>query len=152
MLFVGASPNLARAALGASAESLTADAAAFNATGLSRVALPALNAPSVSTYTVARMTTACGIVVSEFVGPDGKVFAVTWRGRRPPDLSVLLGSYFAQYRDAANAGVLAAHGLHHAFVRGTGVAVETSGHMRDMWGRAWLPARLPPGVEPSEIR
>jgi hypothetical protein len=98
------------------------------------------------------MTAAGGIAVSEFVGPDGKVFAVTWRGRRPPNLSVLLGSYFAQYQDAANAGVLAAHGLHHAFVRGADVAVETAGHMRDMWGRAWLPAMLPPGVDESEIR
>lgn len=152
MLFVGASPSIARAALGASADSIAADAASLVAPGPSRVARPAPNAPSVSAYTVARMKTASGIAVNEFIGPDGKVFAVTWRGRRSPDLSVLLGSYFAQYRDAANAGVLAAHGLHHASVRGTDVAVETAGHMRDMWGRAWLPAMLPPGVEPSEIR
>jgi hypothetical protein len=152
MLLVAAAPNVVRAALGASADSVVADGAAFNAAGVSSVAHPAANAPGVDGYTVARMTTAAGIAVSEFVGPDGKVFAVTWRGRRPPDLSVLLGSYFAQYRDAANAGVLAAHGLHHAFVRGTDVTVETAGHMRDMWGRAWLPAMLPPGADESEIR
>jgi len=152
MLFVGASPNPARAALGASADSVAADAAAFQAAGVSSAARPALNAPAVNAYTLARMTAAGGIAVTEYVGPDAKVFAVTWRGRRPPNLSVLLGSYFAQYQDAASAGVLTAHGLHHASVRGGDVAVETAGHMRDMWGRAWLPAMLPRGVEESEIR
>ena len=152
MLLVTAAPNVARATLGGSADSVAADAAAFQATGVNSIVHPAPNAPAIDSYTVARMTTACGIAVNEFVGPDGKVFAVTWRGRRPPDLSVLLGSYFAQYWDAASAGVLAAHGLHHAFVRGTDVAVETAGHMRDMWGRAWLPAMLPPGADESEIR
>jgi hypothetical protein len=152
MLFVGASSDAARAALGAPADSVAADAASFAAPAVGRLARPAPNAPSVSAYTVARMTAAGGIGVNEFIGPDGKVFAVTWRGRRPPDLSVLLGSYFVQYQNAANAGVLAAHGLHHASVRGRDVRVETAGHMRDMWGRAWLPAMLPPGVEESEIR
>jgi uncharacterized protein DUF2844 len=152
MLLVGASPNRARAALGASADSVAADAAAFQAAGVSRVARPVLNAPALDGYAVARMTAAGGIAVTEYVGPDAKVFAVSWRGRRPPDLSVLLGSYFAQYQDAARAGGLTAHGLHHASVRGGDVAVETAGHMRDMWGRAWLPAMLPPGVEESEIR
>src|SRR6516164_6120763 len=84
MLLVAAAPNVVRAALGASADSVVADGAAFNAAGVSSVAHPAANAPGVDGYTVARMTTAAGIAVSEFVGPDGKVFAVTWRGRRPP--------------------------------------------------------------------
>jgi hypothetical protein len=32
------------------------------------------------------------------------------------------------------------------------VVVEMAGHMRDTSGRAFLPAMLPRGVEPSEIR
>jgi len=151
LLLIGAPPP-AHAALGESADSVTADAASFAATAVRQVARSALNAPTVTAYTVEQMTTASGIAVNEYVGPDGRVFAVTWRGRRPPDLSMLLGSYFAQYRAAAIAGGLAAHGLHHASVRGSEVAVETAGHMRDMWGRALLPAMLPPGVEQSEIR
>jgi hypothetical protein len=112
----------------------------------------ALNAPALAAYTVEQMTTASGIAVREYVGPEGGVFAVTWRGRRPPDLSILLGSYFGQYHDAAVAGGLTTHGLHHASVRASGMLVETAGHMRDMWGRAMLPAMLPPGVAPSEIQ
>jgi hypothetical protein len=37
-------------------------------------------------------------------------------------------------------------------VRGSEVVVETAGHMRDMWGRAFLPAMLPSGVDQSEIQ
>ena len=153
LLFVVGSPTAtAYAALGETADSVTADAASFNAVTVQQVARSALNAPAVKAYTVEQMTVASGIAVKEYVGPNGRVFAVTWRGRRPPDLSVLLGSYFSQYEDAANAGGLTAHGLHHASVRGSDVTVETAGHMRDMWGRALLPAMLPPGVEQSEIQ
>ena len=153
MLFVGAAPaTSAYAALGETADSIAADAASFNAVTVQQVARPARNAPAVKAYTVDRMTIASGIEVKEYVSPNGRVFAVTWRGRRPPDLAVLLGSYFTQYQNAANAGGLTAHGLHHASVRGSDVTVETAGHMRDMWGRALLPALLPPGVEQAEIQ
>jgi hypothetical protein len=152
LLLVGVSPSPAHAALGETADSVAADAASFNANAVRHTPRSALNAPAVVAYTVEQMTTASGIAVNEYVGPDASVFAVTWRGRRPPDLSMLLGSYFAQYQEAANAGGLAAHGLHHASVRGSEVVVEMAGHMRDMSGRAFLPAMLPHGVEQSEIR
>ncbi len=152
LLLVVASPPTASAALGETADSIAADAASFAASATTSVAHPALNAPALTAYTVEQITTASGIAVNEYVGPDRKVFAVTWRGRRPPDLSILLGPYFTQYQDAANTGGLTAHGLHHASVRGSDVLVETAGHMRDMRGRALLPAMLPRGVEQSEIR
>ena len=152
LFLVGASTAPAHAVLGETADSVTADAAAFDANAFRQVPRSALNAPALKAYTVEEMTTASGIAVKEYIGSDGKVFAVTWRGRRPPNLSILLGPYFKQYQDAANAGGLSAYGLHHASVRGSEVAVDTAGHMRDMWGRALLPAMLPPGVEQSEIR
>ena len=152
LFLVGASPAPAHAVLGETVDSVTADAAALNANTVRHVPRAALNAPALAAYTVEEMTTASGIAVKEYIGSGGKVFAVTWRGRRPPNLSILLGPYFKQYQDAANAGGLSAYGLHHASVRGSEVAVETAGHMRDMWGRALLPAMLPPGVEQSEIQ
>ena len=152
LLLFGAEPSPAHAALGKTADSVAADAASLNANAVRHTPHSALNAPAVVAYTVEQMTTASGIAVNEYVGPDARVFAITWRGRRPPDLSVLLGSYFAQYQEAAVAGGLTAHGLHHASVRGSDVVVEMAGHMRDMSGRAFLPAMLPRGVEQSEIR
>jgi Protein of unknown function (DUF2844) len=152
LLFVGASTHPAHAALGENADSVAADAAIFEANGVRHGPRSALNAPALTAYSVEQMTTPSGIAVNEYVGPDGRVFAVTWRGRTPPNLATLLGAYFMQYQHAANAGGLTAHGLHHASVRGSEVVVETAGHMRDMWGRAFLPAMLPPGVEQSQIQ
>jgi hypothetical protein len=152
LLLLGAAPSPTHAALGETADSVAADAASFNANAFKHTPRSALNAPAVVAYTVEQMTTASGIAVNEYVGPDARVFAITWRGPRPPDLSVLLGSYLSQYQEAANAGGLTAHGLHHASVRGNDVVVEMAGHMRDMSGRAFLPAMLPRGVEQSEVR
>ena len=152
LLFVGAEPHPAHAALGENSASVAADAVIFEANGVRHTPRSALNAPALTAYSVEQMTTPSGIAVNEYVGPDGRVFAVTWRGRRPPDLATLLGAYFTQYQHAASAGGLTAHGLHHASVRGSEVMVETAGHMRDMWGRAFLPAMLPHGVEQSEIQ
>jgi uncharacterized protein DUF2844 len=152
LLFIGAASTAARAALGGSADSVGADAATFGAASVTQTPRSAQNAPGLATYTAVQMTTAAGIAVTEYIAPGGRVFAVSWRGRRPPDLSILLGSYFGPYQDAAIAGGLTAHGLHHASVRASDVTVETAGHMRDMWGRAIVPAMLPPGVNESEIR
>src|SRR6185437_9065626 len=38
--------------------------------------------------------------VREYVGPDGKVYAVTWAGPKRPDLSTLIGTYFPEYSKA----------------------------------------------------
>ena len=152
LLVVGASPRPAHAALGENADSVAADAAIFEANGVRHARRSALNAPALTAYSVEQMTTPSGIAVNEYIGPDGRVFAITWRGRTPPNLATLLGAYFTQYQHAANAGGLTAYGLHHASVRGSEVVVETAGHMRDMWGRAFLPAMLPSGVDQSEIQ
>lgn len=145
-------PQAANAALGGSAGSVASDARVLGAVMVSHSSAAASNAPSLNVYAVERLATPSGIKVNEYVGADGRVFAVSWRGMRPPDLTVLMGAYFRQYRDAAETGGLTALGLHHASVRASDVEVETAGHMRDMWGRAWLPAMLPPAVDEQEIR
>ena len=38
-----------------------------------------------------------GTVLREFVGADGRVFAVSWHGPSNPDLRQVLGSYYANY-------------------------------------------------------
>lgn len=100
-------------------------------------------------YTVERITTPAATVVSEYVAPSGVVFAVTWRGPAPANLSVLLGAYFHEYQEAAARAPLA---LHHSTVRTKNLIVETGGHMRALWGRAIIPALVPAGVDETEIR
>jgi hypothetical protein len=100
-------------------------------------------------YTVEQISTPAGVTVNEYLSPNGTVFAVSWRGPRPPDLSQLLGSYFAEYQTAA-AAPPAQH--HRLLLQTEHLVVETSGHMRDLRGRAYVPALLPPGVNADEIQ
>ncbi len=96
-------------------------------------------------YTVQEITSP-DVTVREYVSGE-TVFAVVWRGRRPPNLVPLLGAYFQEYQEAST------HAVARGPVRRGGiriqaphVTVETGGHARDIRGRAYLPALLPAGV------
>jgi hypothetical protein len=141
-------PSAARATLGEPAASIAADAKAAP----SMPGLPPPGAPASANFSVEQLTTPEGVVVSEYISQQGTVFAVTWRGPTPPDVATLLGTYFKQYRDAADAGAPSPLGVHASSVHASNVTVETAGHMGYMWGRAYLPAALPAGVSPSEIK
>src|SRR5437868_13973142 len=39
-----------------------------------------------------------GNTIKEFTNSDGVVFAVSWRGFSKPDLNVLFGCYFSEYK------------------------------------------------------
>lgn len=153
LFLLGAMPPCrAYAALGETSASIARDAARTHATILKPAAGNTTSAPArAPAFTVARLKTPAGVSVREYVAPGGTVFAVSWRGAAPPDLAVLLGAYFTQYRKAAAAGSPSAFGLHNSIVVGPDVTVETGGHMGDLWGRAYVPTMLPPGVSQSEI-
>ena len=52
--------------------------------------------------TVHEIATTYGTSVREYrLGADGKVFAVSWSGPVIPDLRQVLGSYYAQFAQAA---------------------------------------------------
>ena len=104
-------------------------------------------------YTVSEATLADGTLVREYVGKSGTVFAVSWHGPHMPDLSSLLGSYFAGYLDTVNqqhAQQGSAFGP--ATVQRPDVVVQTGGHMGAYVGRAWLPTGLPAGVSSDDIQ
>jgi hypothetical protein len=105
--------------------------------------------PSNPAYTVEQISTPNGVTVNEYLSPSGTVFAVSWRGPRPPDLSQLFGSYFAEYQTAAASPQPQRR---HLLIRTENLVVETGGHMRDLRGRAYLPALLPTGVSTDEIQ
>lgn len=102
-------------------------------------------------YTIQEITTS-EFVLSEFVSGD-TVFAVAWRGKRPPNLVSLLGSYFQEYQDASAAAASSGpmrRGMSH--IEGAHVMVETGGHPGDVRGRAYIPSLLPPGVTKEMIQ
>jgi hypothetical protein len=127
------------AALGADAASIVADTDRMNGTCSSKAA---------SKYTIHEIRASSGIAVREFVGGDGKVFAVTWRGPFLPNMRQLLGAYFEPYSQAMRSK----HARHRPFVIDQpGLVLHSSGHMRFFSGDAHIPAALPDGVRAEDL-
>lgn len=102
-------------------------------------------------YTIQEITTS-ELVVREYVSRD-TVFAVAWRGRRPPNLVSLLGSYFREYQEAAAAAASIGPRMRGMTrIQGSRVVVEAGGHPGDIRGRAYLPSLLPSGVTNEMIQ
>lgn len=89
--------------------------------------------------------------IREYVSPTGIVFAVAWNGLVHPNLKVLLGSYHDDYKKALSRRVRKP-GRREMKLASDRLVVETWGHMRNLQGRAYLPALLPEGVNINEIR
>ena len=103
-------------------------------------------------YSIETITVA-GIQVKEYISPAGVVFAVVWTGTGVPDLQLLLGEYFEEYRNGVNAARKHRPKIRKPFqLKSERLVVERGGHSRSLWGRAFLPAALPPGVTAEEIR
>jgi hypothetical protein len=128
------------AALGGDLSSVQADRAHLQA---SERIIPTQN------YTVHEMQTARGTLIRQFVTSGGSVFAVSWQGSAP-DLEQLLGAYFDQYVEAAQAQPgRRARGVH---IDTGDFVLESGGHMRFVSGRAFLRSKLPSGVTSDQVR
>lgn len=139
-LLAGTAP-LAFAALGGDASSVQADLARMKAQDRG-------SSPSQG-YTVQAMQMVSGTIVHEFVSPAGKVFGVSWRGPTIPDLSSLLGTYYEQFSAAAPPP---RRGQRHLEVRQPDLVVQSGGHMRAFFGRAYIPSLLPANFDPKDIQ
>jgi hypothetical protein len=132
----------AHATLGEGADSVAKDRRALSAT--KRATTTRAN------YTVQEVVSDA-VTVREYLTPDGIVFAVAWNGLAHPDLATLLGSYTKEYQDAKQQAVRR-HGHKQSQVKSGNVVVETWGHMRNLQGRAYVPALVPGGVNLEDIR
>jgi hypothetical protein len=141
LLAVGLTAGVpAFAALGGDLSSVQADQAHLQA---SERIIPTQN------YTVHEMQTARGTLIRQFVSSAGTVFAVSWQGSAP-DLEQLLGAYFDQYVEAAQAQPgRRARGVH---IDTGDFVLESGGHMRFVSGRAFLRSKLPLGVTSDQVR
>jgi hypothetical protein len=145
MLALAAIASSAHAALGESESSVGPDAATM------KMQLRPASAPSARYRLYAMHDAARNTHVREYArSDDGKVFAVAWEGPVRPDLRQILGTqYFERYVSAAQ-GMVRVRGARN--IEGPGFALRMSGHMRHLAGVAWIPALVPQGVDPSEIR
>ncbi len=97
-------PQSARAALGGGLDSVEAD----------RMSMKGLTLPMAATQQRV-LQLPSGTVVTEFLTPNGAVYAVSWHGPALPNLRQILGNYFARYQTAARTPV-----VRHRLVRLTG--------------------------------
>lgn len=130
----------ATAALGEDVNSVLSDQAHLQA---------GLQVTSTAKFAVHRMQLPSGTTISEYVSPAGMVFAVSWQGPAMPDLQQVLGRYFSAYVDALK-NKNAAGGART--LEQSGLVVQSGGHMRAFFGRAYVPAMLPRGVSAEEIQ
>jgi hypothetical protein len=133
-------PAPAHAALGAPFESIAAESAQMRAS---------LKVTAQSGYTVHALTLPSGTVVREFVAANGVVFAIAWNGPAQPNLNALLGSYFADFQSAAKAGRA---GRNRLDLERRDLVMQSGGHMRAFFGRAYLVGAVPGGVSTDELR
>ena len=132
-------PDIAAAALGEPEASVDTDVAQLEAS---------IKMNSSAGYRVHELTLPSGTRLREFVGADGKVFAVAWNGPTVPNLRQALGRYF----DAYVTGARNKHGGHGPLqVSQSDLVVQSGGHMRAFAGRAYLPQSLPSGVDIGDL-
>ena len=140
-LLIVALPVAAWAELGGTAASIKTDQVQMKAT-----LRPAVSNPN---YSVHEIQTPQGVTVKEFVSASGTVFAVAWNGPTMPDLQQLLGQYFDSYTTAAKTPHT---GHKHLTISQPGLVVESQGHMRAFFGKAYIPTMLPTGVTAAELK
>jgi len=132
----------ASAGLGGDEDSVHADTTRFRGQMLSTAMLQ---------YTRHDIATGPDSAIHEYMSRTGKVFAVTWKGPLPPDLSQLFGSYFDSYRTAA---IAQSHpgGHRQVHIVQPDLVVQSIGRLRAFMGKAYVPSLVPAGVDVAELQ
>ena len=102
-------------------------------------------------YTDSEKKLESGTVVHEYSDANGTVFAVSWSGPYLPDLKELLGAHFDTMVEHAKKVPPAARRSRLVLKR-SDLVIVSGGHMGAFAGRAWLPAKLPAGFKPGDIK
>jgi hypothetical protein len=103
-------------------------------------------------YSIHELTAPTGTVVREYVSPNGYVFGVGWQGPFVPNMQILLGAYFEQYARQVKSQRERYVGHLPLNIQEPTLVVQTAGHMRAYFGRAYVPGLLPAGVSAHDIQ
>jgi hypothetical protein len=140
--FLAAAAGPVQAALGESVDSVASDQTVLAAKPVSKMVH--------NGYTIQELSSD-SVTLREYVAPTGVIFAIAWNGLIHPDLTSLLGSYVGEYRTALQQ-VPRQPGSRHRKVETDQIVVEKWGQMRNLQGRAYVPALIPSGVNIDEIK
>jgi hypothetical protein len=100
-------------------------------------------------YTVQVME-ASGNTIREYANSEGVVFAVSWRGISKPDLTVLFGSYFDEYKSVLEKSPRQP-GKRNVAMQTSRMVIRRGGHMRDQRGFAFVPSLVPSGLNLEDL-
>jgi hypothetical protein len=146
-LLVAGFPREADAALGDDVSAVAKDQARLRAS---------LRVTPMKGYTIHELASPTGTTVREYVGTQGKIFAVAWSGGWRPNLRDLLGSHYDEYVAGTRRRPRARGPMR---VELPGMVVVSGGYLRTFWGHAYLtdlaPAGWPAndsGAEPGATR
>ncbi len=135
----------ALASLGGNLESIGIDGVHMKAKAAAQV-----TTSSTASYTLHVATLPSGTVVRQYLSANGIVFAVTWSGPFKPDLRQLLGPHFDTMITRQSGTPHAGHPFTH--LHEDNLVIESRGHARSFFGRAYLPNAIPAGVSPQDIQ
>jgi hypothetical protein len=103
-------------------------------------------------YILHEITTSGGTLIREYETPQGKIFAVTWKGPMPPNLQQLFGSYYDQFQSAAAASAQAHPGMHRQLsIAQPDFVMQALGRMRAFHGKAYIPSLVPAGISVGNL-
>lgn len=129
----------AQAALGGDVASVMRDSVALKA---------AHSVTPFAAYDLHESTSADGTMLREYVDRGGRVFALSWRGPRSPDMTAILGVHAAKFATARSR--LSNH--HVVVVDEPDLAVTVIRLARGWRGQAVVPTALPAGVSRADLR
>ncbi len=92
-----------------------------------------------------------GTTVTEFLSPNGTVFAIRWAGPVLPDLSYFLGKSFNAFKQETDRVRKAGSHGSPVNMKLDSLVVNSSGRMKSFVGHAYVPSLVPPGVNIKEI-
>jgi len=103
-------------------------------------------------YTTHQITAPGKTVIKEYVSPEGKVFAISWSGPFIPNMQQLLGTYSDRFVQAAKLQRESHPGHRPVNIQQSDFVFQNGGHMRSYFGRAYLPAMVPQGVNVDALQ
>ena len=136
---VGLLAPSAQAALGDDVSTVEHDRVRLNAT---------LQVRHKANYDIHELATSASSAVREFVGQNGKIFAVSWSGGWRPNLRDIMGTHYDRYIEATR-GQRRARGP--VRIELPGMVVFMGGYLRTFWGHVYLTDQLPEGFTPQEL-
>lgn len=138
------------AALGKVPSTLPAAASSASPVAGTRMLAAMPRVPS-GLYTVQELQLETGTMVQQYVTSAGLVFAISWRGPVLPDLSILLGDYFNEFKQGTEQARVAGRRGAPVNMERAGLVVRSNGRMRNFFGHAYAPDLIPAGVSIKDV-